>query len=165
MTRRAAIDRQILPPFLASLPFFPSARAGIRDIPSAEINLTILDSFIACNWLQALPCPDASDGAEDEYGSPKMGKGESRAGGMNALRRSAGNADKTRPRRNVMFSFQDGLPDFQDHNSLGSGVQGKALISLPNLFSYTPKTATIARSTRKRAPPPPPGAPMGAPSK
>ena len=67
---------------------------------------------------------------EDDCGSPKMGKGESRAGGMNALRRSVGNADKTRPRRNVMLTFQDGLPDFQDHNSLGSGVQGKALISL-----------------------------------
>ena len=61
LTRGAAIDRGILPLSLSVSLFLPSrailpsaAEAGIRDIPSAEINLTILDSFIACNWLQAL---------------------------------------------------------------------------------------------------------------
>ena len=47
-----------LPPIRTAI-LSSAAEAGIRDIPSAEINLTILDSFIACHWLQAL-YPDAT---------------------------------------------------------------------------------------------------------
>ena len=60
-------------------PSFPIAtEAGSRDIPSAEINLTILDSFIACNWLQAL-CPDATD-VEDDCYRPKSGEESKKQG-------------------------------------------------------------------------------------